>query len=107
LKKEGVAEHLLEHKKFTGDRPSLSILFTDKLTAYTCGQLLGLYEHRVVVEGFIYNINSFDQWGVELGKVLAKDIRTVFADKVKGEKPDLSKFNPATSYLLDQYLNHL
>ncbi len=60
LKEEGVAESLWEHKRFVGDRPSLSILFTDKLTAYTCGQLLGLYEHRVAVEGFIYDINSFD-----------------------------------------------
>jgi glucose-6-phosphate isomerase len=63
---------------FVGDRPSLSILFTGKLTAFTCGQLLALYEHRVAVEGFIYGINSFDQWGVELGKILAKDVRNVF-----------------------------
>lgn len=60
LKKEGVPNELLEHKRFLGDRPSLSILFTGKLTPYTCGQLLGLYEHRVAVEGFIYGINSFD-----------------------------------------------
>jgi glucose-6-phosphate isomerase len=60
LKKENVPENLLEHKRFLGDRPSLSILFTDRLTPFTCGQLLGLYEHRVAIEGFIYDINSFD-----------------------------------------------
>ena len=77
------------------------------MTAYTAGQLLGLYEHRVVVEGFIYGTNSFDQWGVELGKVLAKDVRTVFTEKEKGGEPNLEKFNPATRYLLDQYLNNM
>ena len=60
LKAENVPDHLLRHKEFVGDRPSLSILFTGKLDAFTCGQLLGLYEHRVAVEGFIYDINSFD-----------------------------------------------
>ena len=45
---------------------------------------MALYEHRVAVEGFLYGINSFDQWGVELGKVLAKDVRTVFAAKKSG-----------------------
>jgi len=77
LKAENVPEELLQHKIFEGDRPSLSILFK-KLDAFTCGQLLSLYEHRIAVEGFLYNVNSFDQWGVELGKVLAKDVRKVF-----------------------------
>ncbi len=79
LIKEGVPEALLEHKIFIGDRPSLSLLFLGELTAFSCGQLLAMYEHRVAVEGFIYNVNSFDQWGVELGKVLAKNVRNVFA----------------------------
>lgn len=73
-----VPEELHEHKLFPGDRPSLSILFKGQLTPRNCGQLLGMYEHRVATEGFIYGINSFDQWGVELGKVLAKEVRTVF-----------------------------
>lgn len=113
LKAEGVPESLLEHKYFHGDRPSLSILFMGSLTAYSCGQLLALYEHRVVVEGFIFNINSFDQWGVELGKVLAKDVRNIFADKAKnGTTPSQSeleakKFNPATSYLLSKYVQKI
>lgn len=77
LQAQGVPEELQEHKLFEGDRPSLSILFK-KLNAYTCGQLLALYEHRIATEGFLFNVNSFDQWGVELGKVLAKDVRKVF-----------------------------
>ena len=56
------------HQEFPGNRPSLSLLFP-ALTARTCGQLLALYEHRVAVQGFMWGINSFDQWGVELGKV--------------------------------------
>lgn len=79
LEKEGVIPELRAHKEFTGDRPSLSILFEGSLSPYACGQLLAFYEHRVVVEGFLYDINSFDQFGVELGKILAKDARNVFA----------------------------
>ena len=75
LKDQGVPEHLLNHKHFEGNRPSLSLLFLGSLNAFNCGQLLAIYEHRVVTEGFIYNCNSFDQWGVELGKALAKDTR--------------------------------
>ncbi len=113
LKSEGVPETLWEHKLFKGDRPSLSLLFMGSLTAFACGQLLALYEHRVAVEGFIFNINSFDQWGVELGKVLAKDVRNIFADKVKnGANPsqkDLQdkQFNAATSYLLSKYVSKI
>jgi glucose-6-phosphate isomerase len=65
---EGVPAALHPHKEFPGNRPSLSLLFP-LLNARTCGQLLALYEHRVAVQGFIWGINSFDQWGVELGKV--------------------------------------
>ena len=56
----GVPENLRNHKLFQGDRPSLSMLFEGSLTAYNCGQLLALYEHRVAIEGFLYGINSFD-----------------------------------------------
>ena len=74
LKAEGVPPELIPHKLFPGNRPSTSLLFTE-LTAYTTGQLLALYEHRTAVQGFVWNIPSFDQWGVELGKVLAKQVR--------------------------------
>jgi len=74
------------------------------LDGITCGQLLSLYEHRVAVEGFIYNINSFDQWGVELGKALAKDVRSVFAAVKSGTDFKLSNFNAATQVLLHEYI---
>ena len=64
LKASGVPDHLLEHKFFPGDRPSVSLLFKGSLDAFHCGQLLAIYEHRVAVEGFIFDCNSFDQWGV-------------------------------------------
>ena len=61
------------YKNFEGNRPS-SILLLDDLTPKTLGMLMALYEHKVFVQGAIWGINSFDQWGVELGKVLAGDI---------------------------------
>ncbi|NOY61860.1 MAG: glucose-6-phosphate isomerase [Gammaproteobacteria bacterium] len=66
-------EQLLPHKVFPGNRPSNSILF-QKLTPKTLGSLITLYEHKIFVQGIIWNINSFDQWGVELGKQLAQAI---------------------------------
>jgi glucose-6-phosphate isomerase len=71
---EGKAlEALLPHKVFPGNRPSNTLLFP-KLTPEMLGQLVALYEHKVFVQGTVWNINSFDQWGVELGKQLAKAI---------------------------------
>lgn len=66
-------EALLPHRTFSGNRPSNTILL-DALTPTTLGALMALYEHKVFVQGIIWNINSFDQWGVELGKALAKQI---------------------------------
>jgi glucose-6-phosphate isomerase len=65
---------LLPHKVFTGNRPTNSILF-QRLTPRTLGRLIALYEHKIFVQGVIWNINSFDQWGVELGKQLASRIK--------------------------------
>ncbi len=77
LVKEGLEgeelEALLPHKIFPGNRPSNTLLFP-KLTPEMLGQLVALYEHKVFVQGVVWNINSFDQWGVELGKQLAKAI---------------------------------
>ena len=67
------AERLAPHKTFPGNRPSTTIVM-ERLTPQTLGALLALYEHKTFVEGVVWNINSFDQWGVELGKVLAKAI---------------------------------
>ncbi len=61
------------HRVFAGDRPSTTILF-EQLDPFSLGRLIALYEHKVAVQGFLWGINSFDQWGVELGKVLAKGI---------------------------------
>jgi len=66
------------HKHFTGNRPS-TFLLLDELTPASLGALIALQEHRVFVSGAIWGINSFDQWGVELGKVLAKDIHARIA----------------------------
>eukprot|EP01015_Nassula_variabilis_P026138 TRINITY_DN518_c0_g1_i2.p1 TRINITY_DN518_c0_g1~~TRINITY_DN518_c0_g1_i2.p1 ORF type:complete len:238 (+),score=50.77 TRINITY_DN518_c0_g1_i2:111-824(+) len=108
LRAEGVPNELINHKTFPGDRPSVSLLFPE-LNAFTSGQLLAIYEHRTTVEGFIWRINSFDQFGVELGKVLAKNVRTFFT-KNRGheENPQLEgyKFNSSTAYQLQQYLAH-
>ncbi len=73
VRAEGVAEELVPHKTFHGDRPTTTILASE-LTPSVLGQLIALYEHKVFVQGAIWNIDSFDQWGVELGKVLAKRV---------------------------------
>eukprot|EP00300_Choanocystis_sp_HF-7_P030158 c38924_g1_i1.p1 GENE.c38924_g1_i1~~c38924_g1_i1.p1 ORF type:complete len:555 (+),score=130.31 c38924_g1_i1:30-1667(+) len=77
LEKSGIhgeaLDALLPHKVFLGNKPTNSIMFK-KLTPYTLGVLIALYEHKIFVQGAIWNINTFDQWGVELGKQLAKAI---------------------------------
>lgn len=75
--KEKVDEHVLNSKVFKGDRGSVSLLFKEELNAFNCGQLLSIYEHRVTVEGWLLDLNSFDQMGVELGKVLATNVRKI------------------------------
>ena len=70
---EGAGDALVQARVFEGNRPTNSILF-DKLTPHTLGMLIALYEHKIFVQGVIWDINSFDQWGVELGKQLAKKI---------------------------------
>ena len=73
VKSEGTPEWLVPHRVFEGNRPSNTIL-VDRLTPETLGKLVALYEHSVFTQGTIWNINSFDQWGVELGKALAQRI---------------------------------
>ena len=67
------AEMLVPHRCFEGNRPTNSFLF-DRVDPRTLGRLIALYEHKIFVQGVIWNTNSFDQWGVELGKQLAKAI---------------------------------
>lgn len=82
-------EKLLPHKVFQGNRPTNSILFK-KLTPRTLGSLVALYEHKIFVQGIIWNINSFDQWGVELGKQLAKAILPELKDAAEITSHDSS-----------------
>ena len=105
LKASGVSESLHAHKEFPGNKPSLSLLF-QALTPFSCGQLLALYEHRVAVQGFVWGLNSFDQWGVELGKALAGSVRkSLSAARTDGGSKDaIQGFNPSTTALLEKYL---
>jgi glucose-6-phosphate isomerase len=73
VKAEGAPDELIPHKTFLGNRPTTSIL-AQKITPGALGALIAYYEHLTFVEGAIWNINSYDQWGVELGKQLAKSI---------------------------------
>ena len=75
-KSKSEAQRLAPHRVFTGNRPSLTLAYR-KLDPFTLGRLIALYEHRVFVEAAIWNINAFDQWGVELGKELATDLQPV------------------------------
>ncbi|MEU6845175.1 glucose-6-phosphate isomerase [Streptomyces sp. NPDC046716] len=79
VRAEGVAEELVPHKTFKGNHPTTTIL-SKKLTPSVLGQLVALYEHKVFVQGAVWNIDSFDQWGVELGKVLAKRVEPALTD---------------------------
>jgi glucose-6-phosphate isomerase len=73
-------ERQARHRVFPGNRPS-TVLAYEKLTPFTLGQIIALYEHRVFVEGVILGINSYDQWGVELGKELALALQPVLEGK--------------------------
>ena len=73
VRAEGVPEELVAHRTFRGNHPTTTIL-AKELTPSVLGQLIALYEHKVFVQGALWNIDSFDQWGVELGKVLAKRV---------------------------------
>jgi glucose-6-phosphate isomerase len=146
-----VPDYLIPHRSFTGNRPSMSILLPE-LDAFTVGQLLSLYEHRVAVQvrgadiragrrnpgawpclgrscragasgppaqlpasptcpsprpqGFIWNVNSFDQWGVELGKVLATKVRSVMNQTRTKNRRVLPSdgFNSSTMRMMNKYL---
>jgi glucose-6-phosphate isomerase len=82
-------ERIAPHRVFTGNRPSLTFVY-DRMTPFTFGRLIAIYEHRVFVEGALFNINSFDQWGVELGKELATGLLPVVEGKESAEGHDSS-----------------
>jgi len=84
-------------REFLGNRPSTTLMYR-KLTPHTLGKILALYEHRVFVEGVIWDINSFDQWGVELGKELANNMLPLVEDAHEKNDADAS-----TAGLLNAY----
>jgi glucose-6-phosphate isomerase len=104
LVKDGMSgdalEKLIPHKCFTGNRPTNSIMLP-KLTPKTLGMLIALYEHKIFTQGIIWNINSFDQWGVELGKQLAKAI----LPELKSEAP-VTAHDSSTNGLINRYKEH-
>lgn len=98
VRAEGVPEDLVPHKVFEGNRPTSSIL-AEQLTPDTLGRLVALYEHKIFTQGMIWNIYSFDQWGVELGKVLAKKI---LPELQSDSTPDL-RHDGSTNALIRRY----
>ena len=94
--KEETLEFIAAHRVFPGNRPSTTLVYS-KLSPSILGKILALYEHRVFVEGIILGINSFDQWGVELGKVLAEELTEI----IEGEKSK-AKNDGTTQMLLSR-----
>jgi glucose-6-phosphate isomerase len=92
-------DELAPHKVFEGNRPTTTLLM-NRLTPFTLGRLIALYEHKIFVQGVIWRVNSFDQWGVELGKVLAKTILAEIESMDQGVTPDLSGHDASTRGLL-------
>ncbi len=97
---EGVPEHLVAHKTFPGDRPS-TVLLGESLNPRALGELIALYEHKVFVQGVIWGVNSFDQWGVELGKVLANRVSTSIADGPR------DRHDASTTALIERYRRYV
>ena len=98
VKAEGVPDWLCLHRSFEGNRPTNTIL-AERLTPYTLGTLVALYEHSVFTQGTIWNIDSFDQWGVELGKALAQ--RIVQELETASDQP--LKHDSSTNALIRRY----
>ncbi|OPF75270.1 glucose-6-phosphate isomerase [Streptomyces antioxidans] len=94
---EGVPEELVPHKTFDGNRPTTTIL-APELTPSVLGQLVALYEHKVFVQGAVWNIDSFDQWGVELGKVLAKRVEPALTEGAEVPGLDTSTKDLVATY---------
>ncbi|TXJ72740.1 glucose-6-phosphate isomerase [Streptomyces lavendulae] len=97
VRAEGVPEEQVAHRTFRGDHPTTTILAAE-LTPSVLGQLIALYEHKVFVQGAVWDIDSFDQWGVELGKVLAKRVEPALTDGA-----DVPGLDPSTTALVATY----
>jgi len=98
VKSEGTPDWLVPHRVFEGNRPSNTIL-ADSLTPEALGSLIALYEHSVFTQGTIWQINSFDQWGVELGKALAQAI----IPELESPTPPKLKHDSSTNALIKRY----
>lgn len=98
VRADGVPEQLVPHKTFAGNHPTNTLLM-DELTPQILGSLVALYEHKVFVQGTIWNVNSFDQWGVELGKVLAKKI----APELDPRSTQPLQHDSSTNALIERY----
>jgi glucose-6-phosphate isomerase len=98
VRADGASEALVPHRTFPGNHPTNSILL-DRLTPESLGKLVALYEHKVFVQGTIWHINSFDQWGVELGKVLAKRV----ASELESRDTPTLKHDSSTNTLIERY----
>ena len=98
MRAEGVPEKLVPHKVFEGNRPTNTIM-AEKLTPRVLGELIAMYEHKIFTQGVIWDIYSFDQWGVELGKVLANRI----LPELKAETEPALKHDSSTNALIAKY----
>jgi glucose-6-phosphate isomerase len=98
VRAEGTAEEVVPHRVMPGNRPT-NVLLAEKLTPKTLGTLVALYEHSVFTQGTIWEIDSFDQWGVELGKVLAA---AIIPELTSTSAPDLTH-DPSTNALIRHY----
>ena len=98
VRAEGTPEWLVPHRMFEGNRPTNTIL-AERLTPQTLGTLVALYEHSVFTQGAIWDIDSFDQWGVELGKVLAQRI---IPELERASEPEL-EHDSSTNALIRRY----
>jgi glucose-6-phosphate isomerase len=97
LQAAGVPEHLVAHKEMPGNRPT-TVLFVNEVDPFTLGALVAMYEHMTFVQGIVWGINSFDQWGVELGKEMAVNITPYLTNA-----DDTSSFDAATALAIDWY----
>ena len=93
-------DHENPHRRFEGNRPTNTML-APSLTPRSLGQLIAAYEHKVFVQGAIWQINSFDQWGVELGKVMA----TAIAEELEVGRVAVGVHDSSTTALLERYLD--
>lgn len=101
VRAEGTAEHVVNARIFSGNRPSTSIM-APRLTPRVLGSLIALYEHITFVQGVVWGIGSFDQWGVELGKKLALDL----VPAIEGDREVLARQDSSTASLIDYYLKN-